>query len=176
MMFLSALNVGAPKVTLRRNRSLCWAGTGELPEIEGLGQTRDRKQTDRKLVSDDRKLFDDSTKIAERADSHLRTSFLFLLNVSSALCGTRRAATFSVLLREKAILQATPMSFVSLNGSKIWRRIDVLTRAVTPNQSRILRVCLIQSKAALQLSQNNRSSSTTSADIMCKKKLILADP
>jgi hypothetical protein len=67
-----------------------------------------------------------------------RTSFLFSLNVSNALCGTRRAATFSVLLREKAILEATPMSFVSLNGSKIWRGIDALTRAVTPNQSRIL--------------------------------------
>jgi hypothetical protein len=89
-------------------------------------------------VSDDRKLFDDSTKIGERVDSHLRTSFLFSLNVSNALCGTRRAATFSVLLREKAILEATPMSFVSSNGSKIWRGIDVLTRAVTPNQSGIL--------------------------------------
>jgi hypothetical protein len=85
MMFLSALNAEAPKVTSRRNRLLSWEQTGELLGIEGPGQARGQKQKSRWLVNDDRKLRGDPTKIKEPAISQPQISFLFLPSESSAL-------------------------------------------------------------------------------------------
>jgi len=113
MMFLSALNVGALKVMLRRNSFLGWEERGAKLWIGGLAETRGRKQ------KNDVRKSDDPTTIEGQPNSHRKTSFLFLRSASGALCETRRAAIFSVLLRERMILEAIPRSFEPLNGSTI---------------------------------------------------------
>jgi hypothetical protein len=79
MMFLSALNVGALKVMLRRNSSLGWEERDAKLKIGGLVETRGRKQ------KNDVRKSDDPTTIEERANSHRRTSFLFLRSASGEL-------------------------------------------------------------------------------------------
>jgi len=71
MMFLSALNVGALKVMLRRNSPLGWEERGAKLKIGGLAETRGRKQKNDVRKSDDR------TTIEEQPNSHRKTSFLF---------------------------------------------------------------------------------------------------
>jgi hypothetical protein len=85
MMFLSALNAEALKVTLRRSSHLSWEEAGGTLKIEGLGETRGRNQKSKPLVNDVRKLIDDLTIIQGRATSHRKSSFLFLRSVSGAL-------------------------------------------------------------------------------------------
>jgi hypothetical protein len=85
MMFLSALDAGPPKVTLRRSSDLSWDETGGIPKIEGLKETRDRKQKSNSLVNDVRKFIGDLTTIEGQVNSHRKTSFLFLRSVSDGL-------------------------------------------------------------------------------------------
>jgi hypothetical protein len=85
MMFLSALDAGPLKVTLRRSSDLSWDETGGTPKIEGLRETRGRKQKSNSLVNDVRKLIGDLTTIEGRVNSHRKTSFLFLRSVSDGL-------------------------------------------------------------------------------------------
>ena len=72
MMFLSALDAGPLKVTLRRSSDLSWDETGGTPKIEGL-------------VNDVRKFIGDLTTIEGQVNSHRKTSFLFLRSVSDGL-------------------------------------------------------------------------------------------
>src|SRR5258707_6914581 len=85
-MFLNALNVGALKVMLRRNRPLGWEERGAKLKIGGLAETRGRKQ------KNDVRKSGDTITIEGRANSHRKTSFLFLRSVSGALLQTRRDA------------------------------------------------------------------------------------
>ena len=77
MMFLSALNVGALKVMLRRSSPPGWEERGAKLKIKGLAETRGRKQKSNSLVNDVRKSGDPTT-IEGRANSHRKTNFLFL--------------------------------------------------------------------------------------------------
>ena len=85
MMFLSAPDAGALKVTLRRSSHLSWDETGGTPKIEGRRETRGRKLKSNSLVNDVRKLIGDLTTIEGRVNSHRKTSFLFLRSVSDGL-------------------------------------------------------------------------------------------
>src|SRR5580704_5480923 len=82
MMFLSALNAEALKVTLRQSSHLSWEEAGGTIKIKGLGETRGRNQKSKPLVNDVRKLIDDLTIIQGRATSQRKSSFLFLRSVS----------------------------------------------------------------------------------------------
>jgi hypothetical protein len=84
MMFLSALNVEALKVMLHRNSPPGWDERGAKLKIKGLAETRGRKQNSNSLVNDVRKSGDPTT-IEGRANSHRKTSFLFLRSASGAL-------------------------------------------------------------------------------------------
>jgi hypothetical protein len=85
MMFLSALDAAALKVTLRRSSHLSWDETGGTTKIEGRRETRGRKHKSNSLVNDVRKLIGDLTTIEGRVNSHRKTSFLFLRSVSDGL-------------------------------------------------------------------------------------------
>jgi hypothetical protein len=78
MMFLSALDAGALKATFRRSSHLGWKETGGTLKIEDLEETHGPKLKGNSLVNDVRKMIGDPTKIKGLANSHQKTSFLFL--------------------------------------------------------------------------------------------------
>jgi hypothetical protein len=80
MMFLSALNVGgALKVMLRRNSPLGWEERGAKLKIGGPAEICGQKQ------KNDVRKSGDPTTMEERANSHRKTSFLFLRSASGEL-------------------------------------------------------------------------------------------
>ena len=79
MMFLSALDAGALKVTLRRSSHLDWKKTGRALKTEDhLEETRGPKQKGNSLVSDVHKLIGDPTKVWGLPNSHRKTRLLSL--------------------------------------------------------------------------------------------------